>query len=464
MPTKRRSPGSSTGRARSSTSTPLSPLLLAELIPVLQLFGWLVPNPLVLAAVRPTTWKKYLGALRDFHIFVVRRSLSIQTPDLVDTALADRVYELFLDQADLSAGSTLWAGWKAAFPDFGKAALYSLPLTARALSAWRRLRPAATRPPMPWLFLVLVAQVLVLMGLPVEALYFLVLFTAYLRPSEGLRLHVEDVAPPVPGTSIFVAINLHPEERQQASKTMAMNESILLDHPWHLFIADALLILCEKVGSGPVFNVSPAHLSECFRKAQEQARLPRLYVPYQLRHGGPSADMRDRMRTPLEIKQRGRWMSDLSMRRYEAAARLQREEGRAEQGLVQRAQCALCDLPDELTTSLRRLPARGNGPASSSRSLQGPNTSAGQPHSVVSKLVPLKSTMAKSKMFYEKKSSTQFSSSSRIDDASSYGSALPAPRGREPEEGVRVLRPSGTPTSSSTASQTWAKPTSRKST
>ena len=47
---------------------------------------------------------------------------------------------------------------------------------------------------------------------------------------------------------------------------------------------------------------------------------------YQLRHGGPSHDRRSRTRSLAEVKQRGRWASDTSVRRYEAHARLQQEE------------------------------------------------------------------------------------------------------------------------------------------
>eukprot|EP00974_Lingulodinium_polyedra_P015541 1505344-Lingulodinium_polyedra.AAC.1 len=47
------------------------------------------------------------------------------------------------------------------------------------------------------------------------------------------------------------------------------------------------------------------------------------FVLYQLRHGGPSHDRLHDLRTRGAVKDRGRWASDSSLRRYEAHARVQ---------------------------------------------------------------------------------------------------------------------------------------------
>eukprot|EP00969_Alexandrium_andersonii_P103968 4587497-Alexandrium_andersonii.AAC.1 len=47
---------------------------------------------------------------------------------------------------------------------------------------------------------------------------------------------------------------------------------------------------------------------------------------YQLRHGGASWDRLRRVRTLQEVKQRGQWSADASVRRYEAAAKVQAQE------------------------------------------------------------------------------------------------------------------------------------------
>eukprot|EP00959_Pyramimonas_sp_CCMP1952_P332540 6963363-Pyramimonas_sp.AAC.1 len=87
-----------------------------------------------------------------------------------------------------------------------------------------------------------------------------------------------------------------------------------------------------------------------------------------MRHGGPSEDRRENVRTPLEVKQRGRWSADASMRRYEAAAWLQREEAQLPRAVMTAALAALHSLPSALTASLSRrlVPARGAATASRS--------------------------------------------------------------------------------------------------
>ena len=48
-------------------------------------------------------------------------------------------------------------------------------------------------------------------------------------------------------------------------------------------------------------------------------------VLHQLRHFGPSFDRCHRLRSLMEIKARGRWAADASLRRYEQHGRLNQE-------------------------------------------------------------------------------------------------------------------------------------------
>ena len=58
---------------------------------------------------------------------------------------------------------------------------------------------------------------------------------------------------------------------------------------------------------------------------------------YRLRHGGASHDAAARLRTIAEIKRRGRWASDNSVRRYEKRTWLQSEEVKVSPTLEARA-------------------------------------------------------------------------------------------------------------------------------
>ncbi len=158
---------------------------------------------------------------------------------------------------------------------------------------------------MPWMAVTAVAQQLAERDAPPEALLTLVIFSAHRRPSEGLLLEVADAVPACAPMSKFVAVNLHPQGRAQTSKTFATNESILLDHPGHVFVGDLLLTLTCAVQVGRLFLFTLAHFSAQFQAAQLGIVDP--YTVYQVRHVGPSADKRDNVRSLAKVKKRGRW-------------------------------------------------------------------------------------------------------------------------------------------------------------
>ena len=86
-----------------------------------------------------------------------------------------------------------------------------------------------------------------------------------------------------------------------------------------------------------------------FERAQREIGLVEIFVLYQLRHGGPSHDRAFHSRSMMEIKARGQWLSDLSVRRYEGHARLQQVEARVPEGLRK----LLMGAPDRLRLALQ---------------------------------------------------------------------------------------------------------------
>ena len=72
---------------------------------------------------------------------------------------------------------------------------------------------------------------------------------------------------------------------------------------------------------------------------------------YQLRHSGPSFDHGARLRTIQEIKLRGRWAADNSVRRYEKAGRVTEQLRRLSRDGQRQARGA----PGRLDTLLRQL-------------------------------------------------------------------------------------------------------------
>ena len=61
------------------------------------------------------------------------------------------------------------------------------------------------------------------------AVYVIISFAAYLRPSECLRLRSKDLVKPMKGNSQNLIINLRPNEEGQQSKVAVSDEAIVWD-------------------------------------------------------------------------------------------------------------------------------------------------------------------------------------------------------------------------------------------
>ena len=76
-------------------------------------------------------------------------------------------------------------------------------------------------------------------------------------------------------------------------------------------------------------------------KARFEASMARFQLAdpslYRLRHGGASEDVSRRHRRLDQVKKRGRWHTDASLRRYEKDIRLQAVEGRLSPELLTRS-------------------------------------------------------------------------------------------------------------------------------
>jgi hypothetical protein len=66
---------------------------------------------------------------------------------------------------------------------------------------------------------------------------------------------------------------------------------------------------------------------------------------YALRHGGASHDILASRRPLLEVKKRGRWSTDSSLKRYVKEARLQHELSKVNPVVLRYGQEVLTDLP-----------------------------------------------------------------------------------------------------------------------
>ena len=116
------------------------------------------------------------------------------------------------------------------------------------------------------------------------------------------------------------------------------DETILLDSqttPWMGALLRHHLSLRRSV---KMFHVDYRGLRDAWQDSLESLGLCRTHsVLYQLRHSGPLYDRMTKQRSLLEVKKRGRWLSDSSVKRYEASARLNQEFQKLPRSVQRRA-------------------------------------------------------------------------------------------------------------------------------
>ena len=162
-------------------------------------------------------------------------------------------------------------------------------------------------------------------GHPEVALLLVVMFVCYFRPGEPLTIQSKDVAPPH-GHFAYTALNVFPSEREGRNKTGLADVSLLLNAPYVPYLSSLVALLAQARSGRPLFGCRYLNVKNLFEAAQMALRLPERFVLYQVRHGGPSHDMAFGYRSMAEIKARGQWVTDASVKRYEGHARLQQVE------------------------------------------------------------------------------------------------------------------------------------------
>ena len=122
-----------------------------------------------------------------------------------------------------------------------------------------------------------------------------------------------------------MTVVLNPFEDGRASKTHEYDETLLVDSPLLPALGEALLKHARgRPRDEPLFQVTQSQVARDLRAACERLRVPVAMeiVMYKFRHGGASTDFALKHRSLAEVKLRGRWKSDASLRRYEKGGRL----------------------------------------------------------------------------------------------------------------------------------------------
>jgi len=180
------------------------------------------------------------------------------------------------------------------------------------------------RLPLPAVAMGAVVGRLLFKGLVGMAAYVLISFDAYLRPSETYRLTGDSLIPPVVGDPRHrrwgLIINNALDGRP--GKTGVSDESVVVD--WEPLWSILAALQLASPGRRCLWTFTPDQMRSSFKEAFDELGLwsedPSLY---RLRHGGASHDLLLGRRSLAEVKERGRWLADASLRRYGKRTRMQ---------------------------------------------------------------------------------------------------------------------------------------------
>ena len=224
---------------------------------------------------------------------------------------------LFFDGHHSSRGEKFAAAFLHFHPNFGRKGSRSIARMWRAIKGWRRRAPPRSRKPRSWPEVAGIAMYLIERGEYMKAIWTLMAFGGYLRPSDVMKLRRQDMVPPVGSLSSQWCLVLNSEEYGDESKTGVSDESLIWDNVETKFLGEVFAVIKEQ---GPpksrIWDFDCPEMAESFEAASEALGLVP-FVPYQLRHSGPSWDRLHARRSQASVMKRGRWKSLASLARYE---------------------------------------------------------------------------------------------------------------------------------------------------
>jgi len=205
----------------------------------------------------------------------------------------------------------------------------TLPRVQRALKGYAKKLPPKSRAPVPREVAAAAISGLLSVGELDAALQVMTMFSTFIRPGALRRVLVKDLLRPTRaagamGTwSLLLAPTeedplapLRPERAlpRQLTKTGTSDEAVPLDNPQWL---GPLLARHAhgRVALSPLFTTESGAMAVLFRKVTVAQGLHDVCL-YQLRHGGASEDVLSARRTLAEVKTRGHWAQDSSVKRY----------------------------------------------------------------------------------------------------------------------------------------------------
>ena len=282
---------------------------------------------LEMRSVTGVTRQVYMKHVRLFIEWCLRHRYDWSGPEELDALLVLLFDELFFKGFAADSGTRVFTAIAFFLPAVSKAGQWALPRAFRSLRGWRLAAPPRERLPLPRAVIAALVGAACHAGKLASGLKWWLQLRTYLRPGEIDKLEVFQLIPPTPAAGPqfrWFSIILSPPELETPGKTGLWDESVMIDRDPELIPLLATLVQ-GRPPADPLWGRS-ADDADTFRAMVDLLGLEALRpCRYAIRHGGASDDLLTNFRDLIQIKTRGRWVADASLKRYAKESKLAAE-------------------------------------------------------------------------------------------------------------------------------------------
>ena len=233
------------------------------------------------------------------------------------------------------------------------------------MQGWCKSMPGKSKNPAPVTLLLLYASMFVEWDEIEAAMCLLIQLDTYMRPTAAIELRWSSVVIPFGALgglgSADSSVNkwafvLGNSDLGETTKSGTIDDTVLLGTDTRDFIVDVWERYAEKYyadGARIFPGLTLSKYEKLFTKAGKLSNTAALHVtPHVVRHTAPSHDFLVGSRTIPEIKARGQWAHDASVRRYQQSGRLLLQSQKLSAAQVQLCTRASASLFDAILTAI----------------------------------------------------------------------------------------------------------------
>ena len=270
-------------------------------------------------SVSHSTLVDYLARVISLVWVMQNLGLDWDRPEGLDTVLVRYFDFLFMELHNGEDGSKILLAIKFFLPEYSRLGAFHLPRAIRFVKSLIAEKPSVLRPPPSLIALCAVLGYLIYIKDIATALQLLLQFRTYIRPGVFDALMVGQLVPPSHASRMpycLWGVILYPSDLGQLGKTGTSDDAVLIDS--ETWLGPFLQLLTNSRDKNDLLWTQPgAAVNSKFKTAFAALNLTALKpVRYSLRHGGASDDLLNRRRSIEEVKKRGQWRTDSSLRRY----------------------------------------------------------------------------------------------------------------------------------------------------